>query len=112
MPVVRVFITYEIVTPESAEHGDAEERGWWQPGGWHFEDKPEEPEEYEFRELVDLLRWCEPDSSHGPVRWATDCDSDINYQTGAEERHSYHPATTRDEKWFNVAARAAGIVRQ
>lgn len=37
------YVTFDVVTEESAEHGDAERRGWWMPGGWEYDDKPEEP---------------------------------------------------------------------
>lgn len=30
---MRWRVTYETITPESAEHGDAEERGFMLPGG-------------------------------------------------------------------------------
>ena len=38
-------ITYDIVTGESAEHGDAAERGYWMPGGWTYP-TPDDPTEY------------------------------------------------------------------
>lgn len=41
----KATITYEVITPESAEHGDTADNGWWMPGGWHFSltgDKREE----------------------------------------------------------------------
>lgn len=31
---MKATITYEVITQESAEHGDVEEHGWWLPGGW------------------------------------------------------------------------------
>ena len=37
------YVTFDVVTEESAEHGEAERRGWWEPGGWEFDDKPETP---------------------------------------------------------------------
>jgi len=37
------YVTFDVVTEESAEHGEAERRGWWEPGGWEYDDKPEEP---------------------------------------------------------------------
>src|SRR5690606_29616693 len=32
---MKATITYDVVTDESAEHGDTVENGWWSPGGWH-----------------------------------------------------------------------------
>lgn len=54
-------ITYEIVTEESAEHGEAEESGF-------------EAENITLREAYDILRWigghCEAsDSNLGPYSW-------------------------------------------
>ncbi len=65
-------MTYDKVTPESAEHGDTAENGWCLPGGWrhalrdddgHHESVLEEAKAGEFdqdadtlRELVDVLK--------------------------------------------------------
>lgn len=37
------YVTFDVVTEESAEHGDVERHGWWAPGGWEFDEKPDEP---------------------------------------------------------------------
>jgi hypothetical protein len=35
-PILGYRMTYEIVTPESAEDGDVAERGWAEDGGWRY----------------------------------------------------------------------------
>lgn len=76
------FVTYEIITPESAEHGDAEECGWVAPGGWHHDD----PAPMSLREAVSLIS-CAEDC----VSWFAETDGRQDYRTGAEERRSLHP---------------------
>ncbi len=34
--MIKIRMTYETVTPESAEDGDFADHGFAQPGGWHF----------------------------------------------------------------------------
>ncbi len=83
----RFNVTYEIVTPESAKHGDAEERGFI-------------AENVSFREAVDLLfqtrtshcdvgNGLEPNCSHRPARWWT-MHNGMEYRTGAYENRSLH----------------------
>lgn len=79
--MVIVRETYEIVTPESAELGDAEERGFIDEVGT----------DYTFRELVELLECTE--FSGGD--WFTAYDYDTDYRSGAVESRSYHPAGDR-----------------
>lgn len=33
---MKASFTYEVITTESAEHGDVAEHGWILPGGWEF----------------------------------------------------------------------------
>ena len=76
-------ITYEIVTPESAEHGEAEERGMFM-------------ENVTFREAMSELRWhrgCYVEADCCPVqnpRWFTFFDADENYVTGERTIYSLH----------------------
>jgi hypothetical protein len=90
MPKFRV--TYEIVTPESAEHGDAEERGFVAPGGWQDELSTVPtplPDVYEMdlRSAVQLTGDCLENCG----RWFVQYDGCTNYRTGAETRYSLHP---------------------
>lgn len=102
------YITFDVVTEESAAHGEAERRGWAEPGGWEFDDKPETPA-YAFDPEGDM-DWDEFDSiSEAKVAWATKiledagathfCGNDRNpwWSTEAQvedystdERYTYH----------------------
>lgn len=77
MALVRT--TFEVVTPESAELGDAEERGWVDEVGTT----------YTFRELVNMLRNCEPSSSqfHKGIWYSI---TEQSYVTGNHITYSYH----------------------
>lgn len=76
-----VRTTYEIITPESAEEGDAEERGWID----------EEGQECTPEEAFKMVEGCEPSASDytGGV-WYTDNEYHTDFKTGAEESRSYH----------------------
>lgn len=83
-PVFRV--TYDVVTPESAEHGDVAERGFVLPGNWHASvDDPGEAA----MSLREAVRLCYPQEDAGS--WFAECDGRVDYRTGAEERRSLHP---------------------
>lgn len=77
-------ITYEVITPESAEHGEAEARGFIY-------------EDLEFREAFQRIQYkggysnCE--ASEYPVRssrWLTFYGIDEDYCTGSETHWSLH----------------------
>ena len=74
--VFEVGVTYEVVTPESAEHGEAEDRGW-----------ELEPEPMTLREALAEI------DKHGPYDTIQDthngvifygADPDRNYRDGSE----------------------------
>lgn len=103
MNPMRFSQTYELITDESAEHGEAEERGFdWQ-------DSP-----YSFEELVNLLRreyrGAEPSDSHGVPRWITRY-GDRDFRDGTFTHHSLHPANERAWRWWPKALKAAGIIK-
>ena len=63
-------VTYEIVTPDSAEHGEAEERGFVAPGEWHDSVSIHAPARgatgrYRHVAVVEIV------SIHAPARGAT-----------------------------------------
>lgn len=70
-------LTYELVTEESAQHGEAERSGWLDSGGYEVEF----PEEMTLRDAVETFHresadsvTVEPDSvpmRHSPPRWIT-----------------------------------------
>lgn len=73
-------VTYEIVTPESSEHGDAEDRGFIDEG-------------CSFRDAVMLVSGRATEPSDYTVKYAR-CFTHHNYNndfmTGAEESRSIH----------------------
>ena len=96
-----VHITYKIITPESAENGEAAE------SGFVSEDLP-----LTFRELVcELELRREPSCSGAPDTgtWFTSYP-DPDYQTGSEETTSIHYSRAnkpRSAKYWAKAARVA-----
>lgn len=98
MPGFRV--TYEIVTPESAEIGDAESRGYVHIGEW----KSDEPEEMSLREA---MRLCSPNEDCG--RWFAEIGEDrCDYRTGAVETRSIHPPRDITESSYARVKRVLG----
>jgi hypothetical protein len=112
-------ITYDIVTPDSAEYGDTAERGYWMPGGWRYaqHDDGTYPDadlsEYDIkadsiRELAqDAIRDGYHCGGQECPRWLTwGGESDYTATTecgdpGTETRH-LHPGNLSDEEWFLV----------
>jgi hypothetical protein len=84
-------VTYDIVTPESAEHGDAEEIGFVHANGGQDELSivPMGAEDYKMglREALSLMGGME-DGGSGESFYET--DGRQNYQTGAETRYAFH----------------------
>ena len=84
--MIRYSITYQIITPESAEMGDYSDQGY---------ERYDETAD-SFRELVNLVKdrgFSEPSCS--PVTysdniWFSTVDPDRNYQTGEETYYSIH----------------------
>lgn len=91
----RILTTYEVITPESAEAGDAEERGWHDEEGHSCE--PDEYDKEDGLSAVDIavkfLRnkgACHASSSHfhAGVWYSTEGEQD--YRTCAETTYSFH----------------------
>lgn len=95
--------TYEAITEESAEHGDAESRGY------EWEDSP-----HSVREAADMLRHREPSQSPitDPARvWFTEY-GDADYRTGDVENtslHFSHKNTAHALRYWRAAILAAGL---
>jgi len=76
-------ITYDIVTPESAEDGDLADCGMHAEG-------------LTFREAMDELRWhrgCHVEADSYPLhrpRWFTFYEAEHDYATGAVTSYSLH----------------------
>ena len=99
-------ITYDIVTPESAEHGDYAETGFYAPGGWRFE----EPDE----SLTpgDVLRWaadrgCWFDNGDGSFYCG---QPDTDYSDGSETSYAVHFRGVTTSSLARIA-RAIGATR-
>jgi hypothetical protein len=101
--------TYEIITPESAEHGDAEERGF------EFQDRA-----VSFRELIDMIEHdgfatasCWP--CRGDARdWISTINPERNYATGQDTYYSLHlshNASPRAAKYWRKALRYHGLAQ-
>jgi hypothetical protein len=93
--------TYEVITPESAEQGDAEERGF------EYEDR-------EFDTLWDMAQELRDNGVSDSGNWFSTIDPERDYQTGAETYYSFHPSddvdyeelarlVKMDNKQFNAA---------
>ncbi len=88
-------VTYELVTPESAEKGDFADNGFVTVGGWKHSvagiwgekaGKLQAECALTLREALDL---CSPQEDSG--NWFSEVDGRIDYRTGEEERRSLHP---------------------
>lgn len=109
-------VTYEIVTPESAEHGDAAERGYVMPGGWQYElpndccgdvaTKFAAEHALTLREAIGLMS-CVEDSGH----WFVETDGRVDYQDGNETRYSFHPPRNCSPASYHRIARLLGVAR-
>lgn len=101
--MLKIAMTFETITEESAEIGDAEERGFV------FESS-----DCTARELADYIRndgFTSPSDSHGIPRWLT-AYGEADFRTGEVENRAIHPgADNQSQKaWANVL-RICGIVK-
>lgn len=104
----RYHVTYEIVTQESAEHGDTAEIGFIQPGAYHVPmdgivgepaGKIKDECAMTLREALELVGapFCE---NNGDDRSFRECDERQNHHTGESELRTLHvpddmPASSR-----------------
>lgn len=110
----KIKITYEIVTPESAEHGDAEERGWIdeegeviEPDKWDLEDGLTHVDlAVAFIENEGHEGGIEVSSSPpGPHDWVTGYKYNEDYSTGGIENRSYHFEGFTDAEMMEIFER-------
>lgn len=95
-------VTYEVVTPESAEHGDAESRGYVQPGEWRTDDAGDAG-----MTLREAKRLAHPQEDCG--RWWCEVDGRTDYRTGAVETRSIHPPANITASSYARVARVLGF---
>ena len=97
-------VTYEVVTHESAEQGDAEECGFMLPGGWHV---PADSGDDVNMSLRDALRLCYPQEDCGG--WLSEVDGDTDYQTGAVTTCALHPPRNITDSSYRRLCRLVGV---
>lgn len=89
MTAGRFKVTYDIVTPESAERGDIESAGFigadGLPAAMLNSERPPAMTLAQAARLIDSS--CLEDSGF----WFSEADGRQNYRTGAVERRSIHP---------------------
>jgi hypothetical protein len=90
----RILVTYEIITSESADEGDAAERGWVDDEGSSME--PDEYDEEGITAVDKAIKFLCHDgateASSYPFSvgtWYT-TEGDPDYRTGETEYHGYH----------------------
>ena len=92
--------TFEIITPESAEHGDFEETGFYAEGCTIDT----------FANLIDMLANTEPSCyplpHDGAGVWYTQY-GEPDYRTGDTENRAYHPSGERAQRYFAKAWRVS-----
>lgn len=97
--MIYVSRTYEVITPDSAEQGEAAEQGY------EFEDVP-----HTFRELVDLMQTHREPSEWpctNPSAWVWfTSDEDTDFRTGEARRTSIHFSKKNDPRALKYWAKA------
>lgn len=92
---IKISITYETWDEESLEAGETDDRG--------FEI---ESEEYDFRDLIQLMR--DGGYSEDSGNWFSTPDPERDFQTGEETFRSLHFADVpRKRKYFDLAYKIA-----
>ena len=96
--MLKLSMTYEIVTPESAEHGDTAESG--------FEFKAYPHTAHDLANLIKRDGFLYPSTSRGVPGWLSD-GGDTDPHTGDTTTKSIHPG--RDAQSQRVWARVLRI---
>jgi len=82
-------VTYDVVTPESAELGDVADSGFYHRGGWQT--PADDPSSWSLHDVVsEFGRGTFEDGGHGFYS----ADSHENYQTGEHTSFAVHPPDT------------------
>lgn len=100
--MITFAFTYETITPESAEHGDFDDHGFY-VDGWHYsmthdeivKDSRENPEAYRAQWEIGLLRDTLETAHRLGIyedcgNWFSSVDPDIDYASGEEKFYSLH----------------------
>lgn len=87
--MVKFHVTYDIVTPESAENGDTAENGFVDHNGWRYDVRDtNQPNQFDMR-LRAAMQLCSPQEDSG--RWFSEVDGRDDYRTGGNEIRALHP---------------------
>lgn len=113
-------ITYNVISEESAEHGDYAESGWFEKGGWKYANDPAtgaqeapEPEivtaDPEFDEnivdeMVKVLRNAGATQNNGNDSYSTS-DADIDFESGDSTYYTYHLLDFTPEELDAIASK-------
>ncbi len=107
MSRIKFGVSYEIVTPESSEHGDADERGWI-------------IEATDLRGAIQLAHWTRTNRVDGVTaietdsspcvrpRWIT-VQNGMEFETGANESRTLHIPDSVTTASARRIARLAGV---
>jgi hypothetical protein len=103
--MMKFKVTYQTVTPESAEHGDFADSGFVTPGGGHYPVNDCGDMTITLREAMKLA--CPSCDCGG---WfAEESEGRVNYRTGAVETRSIHPPMHITASSYLRVRRALGI---
>lgn len=101
--MLKISMTYEIVTPESAENGESAE------SGFVFDSA-----ECTAHDLADYIKkdgFVVPSQSHGVPRWLSTPGEDVDPFTGEVETRSIHPGKdAQSQKVWEKVLHICGIV--
>ena len=92
--------TYETITPESAEHGEAEDSGLLYEGAMDAR---------EIAEYMSSNGFTLPSSSHYHSGIWFSTEGDIDYRTGDTEIRSLHFTQTMDRRLVRAICNYAGV---
>ncbi len=101
--MLKLSMTYDVITPESAEHGDTAE------SGFEFEAYP-----HTAHDLANLIKYdgfTNPSDNHGVPRWLSDSGY-TDPHTGHTTTKSIHPGRDAQSQrvWAQVL-RICGVVK-
>ena len=101
--MLQLSMTYETITPESAEDGDVSE--------WGFVFEACDCTARELAKYITREGFTEPSDSRGVPRWLT-VYGDADYRTGEVENRSIHPGDDAQSQrvWARVLC-IVGIVK-
>lgn len=103
MATERFCVTYDVITPESAEDGDSADRGFASPGGWRHDDRAL----MTLREALSVAGGPFEDSGS----WWSTIDADTDYRTGEDTFYAIHPPQNVTRASYARVSRLLGARR-